>query len=175
MSAKTEKKARASDNGARDEILENVSPIGEEPPEKIQRTKAPPVTIFCDDLVIEVDGEAYHPHAGELIRLTGGASVADIKMAVDLQKFKDIDMSTEEGKERMEDVKEGLILLTGQLAHRLQSWTWTDDADRPYPPPTQEILESLRFEELMWILTASLKTARTDAERLKGSAPSTTR
>ena len=95
-------------------------------------------------------------------------------MAVDLQKFQDIDMSTEEGKERMVEVKEGLLLLTGTLAGRLQSWTWTDDAGRDYGPPTEEILQGLRFEELMWILTASLKTARTDAERLKGTAPLTT-
>ena len=164
MSAKTEKKARVSDNGARDE----------QPPAKIERTKAPPTTIFCDELTIEVDGEKYHPHAGELIRLSGGASVADIKMAVDLQKFKDIDMSTDEGLARMEDVKAGLMGMVGSLGQRLQSWTWTDDAGRLYGEPTREILEGLRFEELMWILTASLKTARTDAERLKGSAPSTT-
>jgi hypothetical protein len=168
MSAKTEKKARrqmaTSGNGARDEA----------PPAKVERTKAPPTTIFCDELTIEIGGEKYHPHAGELVRLSGGASVADIKMAVDLQKFKDIDMSTDEGKARMEDVKVGLVGMVGSLAQRLQSWTWTDDAGRPYGEPTREILEGLRFEELIWILTASLKTARSDAERLKGSAPSTT-
>lgn len=168
MSAATEKKARQkareSDNGARDEA----------PPEKVKLTKAPPVTIFCDDLTIEVDGEKYHPHAGELVRLSGGASVGDIKMAVDLQKFKDIDMSTDEGKERMEEVKAGLMLMITGLAARLQSWTWTDNNGQLYPPPTAEILETLRFEELMWILSASLSTARKDADRLKDSAPSTT-
>lgn len=167
MSAKTEKQTRrqaqASGNDTSDEA----------PPAKVERTKAPPTTIFCDELTIEIDGEKYHPHAGELIRMSGGASVADIKMAVDLQKFKDIDMSTDEGRERMDDVKTGLGLMVGSLVQRLQSWTWTDDAGRDYGPPTREILECLRFEELMWILTASLKTARTDAERLKGSAPST--
>ncbi len=156
--------ARESDNGARDEA----------PPEKVERTKAPPVTIFCDDLTIELDGKEYHPHAGELVRLSGGASVGDIKMAVDLQKFKDIDMSTDEGRERMEEVKVGLMLMVTGLAARLQSWTWTDDAGQLYPPPTAEILETLRFEELMWILSASLNTARKDADRLKDSAPSTT-
>ena len=164
MSGKTEKKGRASSNGARDETS----------PEKVQRTKPRPVTIFCDELTIEEGGETYHPHAGELIRLTGGATVADIKMAVDLQAFKDIDMGTEEGKAKMAEVKEGLESIVDVLAHRLQSWTWTDDNDRPYGPPTREILEGLRFEELMWILTASLKTARTDAERLKDMAPSMT-
>lgn len=164
MSGRTSKKARAPDNGARDEA----------PPAKIERTKVPPTTIFCDELEIEVDGETYHPHAGELIRLSGGASVADIKMAVDLQKFSDIDLSTDEGREKMAEVKSGLVMMVGSLATRLQSWTWTDDANEPYPPPTREILEGLRFEELMWILTASLKTARTDADRLKGSALSTT-
>ncbi len=162
---KAKRQARASDNGTRDEI----------PPEKVQRTKAPPVTIFCDDLAIEVDGEKYYPHAGELIRLSGGASVADIKMSVDLQKIKDIDISTDEGKERIEEVKFSLMQVVGSLAARLQSWTWTDDAGEPYPTPTREVLETLRFEELMWILSASLKTARKDADRLKGSAPSTTR
>lgn len=153
------------DNGASDE----------QPPAKIERSKAPPRAVFCDDLVIEVDGEEYHPHAGEVIRFSGGASVADVKMAVDLQKFRDIDMSTKEGKERMEEVKAGLQLVSGQLTLRIHSWDWTDDADEPYSsPPTQEIIESLRFEELMWILTASMRTVRTDAERLKGSAPSTT-
>lgn len=167
MSAKAEKakrQARTSDNGARDDA----------PPAKVERTKAPPVTIFCDDLVLEVDGEKYHPHAGELVRLTGGATVGDIKMAVDLQKFKDIDMSTDEGRERMEEVKAGLLLMVGSLAARLQSWTWTNDAGELYPAPTAEVLETLRFEELMWILSASLSTARKDADRLKGSAPSTT-
>ncbi len=161
MSGKTAKKARAADNGARDEA----------PPLAVERTKAPPRVIFCDELVIKDGEEEYHPHAGELIRLIGGASVGDVKMAVDLQKFGDIDMSTEEGKARMEEVKAGLELVTGQLALRLHSWTWTDDTATPYPQPTKEILESLRFEELMWILTASLKVARSDNARLKGSAP----
>ena len=166
MSAKTEKKARASDNGARDE----------QPPAKVERTKAPPLAVYADDLTTEVDGVDYHPHAGEVVRFTGGMSVGDVKMVVDLSEFQNMQMGgadlTDEQRDKLKDFTAKLDEAADFMAARIVSWTWTNDREEPYEdPPTAKLLRALPFSELMWLLTAGFKAARGDDARLKGSQP----
>lgn len=166
MSAKTEKRAR--DNGARDE----------QPPAKVERTKAPARAVYADDLTLTVEGQDYHPHAGECVRFSGGMSVADVKMVVDLQGFQEMEIGGEITEEQREQLREFTVKLEDAadfIAARIQSWTWTDESGDPYPErPDSALLRGLRFEELMWLLTAGFRVARLDDARLKGSQPSTT-
>ena len=169
MTAKAEKEARVSDNGARDE----------QPPVKIERTKAPPLAVYADDLTLTVEGQDYHPHAGECVRFTGGMTVGDVKMVVDLSAFQDMELGggevTPEQREKLKVFTEKLEDATTFIAARIHSWDWTDARGDLYPEqPDAALLRTLPFQELMWLLTASFGAARSDDVRLKGSQPSTT-
>ncbi len=168
MAGKTARKSRAS-NGARDEV-----------PAGVERTKAPPRKVYADDLTITVDGKDYNPHAGEWVRFAGGMSVGDVKLVVDLQGFQDTQAATgkatQEQIDQLRDFTDKLGEATEFIAARIVSWNWTDEASRPYPEcPSATALRGLRFEELMWLLTAGFRAAGSDDARLKGSRRSTTR
>ena len=162
MTAKA-KTSRAPNNGARDE----------QPPAKVERTKAPPLAIYADDLMLEVDGVEYHPHAGEVVRFSGGMTVGDVKMIVDLSAFQDMEIGgtdlTAEQRERLQTFTRQLEDATDFIAARIHSWDWTDDRGNRYDdPPSALLLRTLPFAELMWLLTAGFNTARGDDVRLKG-------
>lgn len=111
-------------------------------------SKLPTRTVFADDLVIEVDGVEYRPHAGESVTFRGGVTVDDYLSAVALQGVT---------AEAAPEATAGAFVDTlANLASRIVAWDWTDDAGKPCPsPPTVETLRALRFEELGWLLAQS--------------------
>ncbi len=72
--------------------------------------------------------------------------------------------------EQVQELKDKLAAAAKQVHPLIQSWTWTDDAGAKMPAPTVEVLMSLRFEELAYLVSASMGDAqRKDDDRKNGS------
>lgn len=132
-------------------------------PTKTKPTKIPTRTVVADDLAVEVDGETYYPHAGEVVTFRGRMSVGDYLNSAKLAALGS-DMSAEQ-VDKLDD-------LFGQtieaLAKRIVSWDWTDDAGDPLPsPPDADVLRGLATEEVQWLIG---KSAGVRSEDEQGNA-----
>ena len=115
------------------------------PKAKTKPGKVPPVTVLSDDLEIVVDGETYHPHAGESVSFRGRQSVGDAMLAFSLQSLTEATDASE--------IHRTLSDVVSKLATRINGWTWTDDDGEAYEsPPSAETLMRLSFEELGWLI-----------------------
>lgn len=113
--------------------------------EKKKLSKVPSLAVPSDSLAIEADGETYYPHAGETVTFRGRQTVGDALLALRLQSVNG-ESDPERIAETMQSVVEG-------LAKRIVAWTWTDDDGTAYPsPPTADVVASLSFAELGWLV-----------------------
>ena len=87
----------------------------------------------CDDFVI-VDGEGneYHPHAGESVRFRSAMLWALMRIRADLP-----------GLEYAQRV-------VGALRHQILWWDWTDDAGKLWPSPDTD---PEGFAEVLWYIS----------------------
>ncbi len=117
-----------------------------------KKTKPPTRTERSDSMFVEVDGKRYFPHAGETVTFRGQATVGQLASALDLAATRGLDMEDPENSAHLSATLRETATL---LATNIVAWTWTDDADVPYPAkPTEETIRGLSMEELGWLLRA---------------------
>lgn len=134
--------------------------------------KPRPSVVPSDSYKIVVDGETYHPHEGETVTMFIGMSVGAINSVSKIiniaPQFEALKGETDEGLKAVGLADDMLTALCEALAPRIVSWTWTDFAGRPLPPPdgTARRLMTLEAGELMWLLGAA--KGETGAQRKNG-------
>lgn len=140
---------------------------------RLAKTKLPVRTVKCDDLELEQGGKTYRPHYGETVTFAGGTFVQALTLALDLAQLRDLDQADADNMEQVEGIRRRLDDAVDLLSQVITAWTWTDAGDKPYPDrPTPIILRTLVFEELLWLVGASMpETTRTEASRKNGSSP----
>ena len=139
--------------------------------------KPPAKRIPSDDCVLVQDGMEYTPHEGEWIEVVTGYTVADMQDANRFQKLMDDRQAI--GDDEQEELlawvqRADAILgdLSRSIDSRLVAWSWTDARSRPLPPPSPEVIASLSWDELAYLLR--VVRGQTETDRKNGSAPSLT-
>ena len=134
---------------------------------KVKKTKPPTRKVYADDLVVTVDGEEYHPHAGEYVVFRGKLRLDTLVAAMKLSSIGKMDMSdvTMEEAEALEETASDLYK---DLQRGIQDWDWTDDDGTPYrSPPTKAELSDVGFDEVMWLVGASFGGMQGPEDRVK--------
>lgn len=134
---------------------------------KKKPNKIPPRRVYADDLTIIQDGEEYHPHAGEWVDVRGSTSLASMRLITRVQHLQGMgseDMTAED----IQELDEAIVSLTQYVSGLIAGWNWTDDEGNKYPsPPTAEIIEHLRVEEMWWLMSAT-REDRTEEQAKNG-------
>lgn len=126
--------------------------------------KAPPRTVYSDDLVIYEDGEEYYPHRGEWVQVRGGMSWRMMKAATRFQRFQGMN-TAEVDESELEEIVHAYDQLLQMIVSKLVGWNWTDDQGEPLPEPSPEILEDLDQREIEWLMDAISGDQETEGER----------
>lgn len=129
---------------------------------KVKKTKVPFTVVNGDDYEVVIDGESYHPHAGETVSFKRGMSPDDYSVliafksmaALAQQRGEDIDVET-----MVSDINKVVEV----LANGIKSWTWTDADDNPLAEPSVETLQKVDLEEVIWLVSKRLG-ARSEGE-----------
>lgn len=143
----------------------------------MERTKLPLREVIADDLVIEIDGIQYRPHAGESVTFhPGGESLDDYLLQMRVltaQSLFSIDDGIDASKVAEFEALSNQAI--SRLASRIAAWTWTDNQGVPYEsPPTVDVLRKLGTEESLWLSDkASNRKKKSDDESKNGDTPST--
>lgn len=131
-----------------------------------KKSKPPVREVLADDFELEVDGQAYRPHVGEVVRFRGRATVGQLATALDLQAVNSMDLTDPDQARHVADRMREVV---AGLAASIVSWTWTDDTDAPYPsPPDVAVLRRLSTEEIGWLTGAQAGGRRAGADGADG-------
>ena len=137
--------------------------------------KPPPRRIPSDDFVIESDGAEYRPHQGEWVDVLPGYTVADMQDTARFQKLMDDRTAIgADEPEALSDWMERADVVLASLARgidaRLVAWSWTDARGRALPAPSPEVVASLTWDELGYLLR--VVRGQGEQDRPNASAPS---
>lgn len=140
--------------------------------------KPPARRVPSDDYVVTVDGQDYAPHAGEWIDIIPGYTVGDMLDASRFQKLLDDrgsigDDEPEAMAEWLTRADRVLVDLAASIDRRLVGWSWTDARGRPLPTPTADVIASLTWAELNYLLRA-VRGQVAEADRKNAGRPSRT-
>ena len=120
----------------------------------VMKKKPPLRTIPSDELTLVIDGETYHPHEGEWIKVRPKLSVVAFTNALRLYGL------TSGGTTF--DLKDSLAVAelydksVSEVGRAIVEWNWTDDEGKPLGPPSPKVIESLNQQEFWWLLASVL-------------------
>lgn len=128
--------------------------------------------VLSDDCVVIVAGERYSPHEGEWVEVQAGMPVSSW---MHLQAWRALGPQLaaaqgepDEGAQVRRLMAGAYEAALGHIARLLVAWSWTDDRGQPLPAPdgTTGPLQTLRAEEVWWLLQALER--ETPGERKNG-------
>jgi len=136
-------------------------------------SKPPARTVPSDDFYLTVDEVAYQPHEGEWVKVLNHFAVHDLQVLKAVRQMSvEVDAVRGEANEKdrvLEVMEKPFAELCELLADRVVAWNWTDDAERPMPPPSVASIRGLRAEEISYLMR--LVQGEGTAERKNGSEP----
>lgn len=141
-------------------------------------SKPEPTRFETDDFTVVVDGQTYHPHAGEWVELFPSQSVAEVlatgklaKLGAELEAAKG---DPDESRQVMAAISEHFDMVCAHLADRVVAWSWTNRRGDPLPQPdgTSGPIARLTNEELNYLLSVGQRRQESADDRKNGSRPS---
>lgn len=134
----------------------------------MKASKPPLREVASDAITVTVDDVEYHPHAGERVWFRPGASSNAMRLILKLQALQKATLTSDEAAAFGALLQEAATYIASAVVR----WDWTDINGDPMPPITPESAINLDLEEVMWLLTASVKGI-SEAASKNASTPST--